>query len=209
MYSTTKLRHKEFELVPELVHILQQYLLGATHHMALRHTLCQTVQSPCKAVHLGIGGQPVVLHHVGQHFLGALGHQLLVLQEQLVHALREFGQGLRMPSRPISGQKMIVEQVHHHSGIAACVSPRTFSPGTLQRMGVRKVINGTMESDALLQGLREAREITAFHGIAHEVAHDHKRLCSGEVEVCKEIHLETVDQVTCDHPPIPDHRPLV
>ena len=70
-------------------------------------------------------------HHVGEHFPGAGGHQVLVRLQQGIHAGRIVGQGLKVQRLPGTGKQVVREEVHHHPGIAPRVGPDPRAPFAL------------------------------------------------------------------------------
>lgn len=113
-----------------------------------------------------------------------------MLVQQAIHALCEPCEGLLAEHRPIRGEQVVVEEVHDHRSIAPSVCMDPLPPLRQHGMDIGEGIDGPMQTQPPFDTRAEAGEITALHGIAHEVAHDHLRIAAGEVKMTQEIHAD-------------------
>lgn len=88
----------------------------------------------------------------------------------------------------IIGQEVVHYDVCEHGPVQAGLWPENGPGGKGGRMGICKGIDGTVQADALLYGLRIQGQLSSFHKVTDHIAGHQVRLVKGEVGVGKEVH---------------------
>jgi two-component system LytT family sensor kinase len=179
---------KGIELLLVSVEGCEENRFGSAHDMSPGGSCSQSGQGPRKAILCGIGHEPVICGHMCEHPADRWRHAFPVFTQNTVHAFRKTLQGLVAITGPVAREEVVIEHVHHNARITAGVGTEPRPPLALDGMCIGIAVDGPVQPDAMLDKRMVVVEIPPLHAVRHEIADDHQRLLTAQIQMPEIVH---------------------
>ena len=112
--------------------VFNQHVLRTVHGSTVERPTRQPGQRSSEPIDAGIGGEPVALYHEAEHVARAIGHEGVVLPQQVIHATVVYVEWPEAFDGPMAGEQVIIEQVEHDTRVLAGVGTQAFAAREIQ-----------------------------------------------------------------------------
>ena len=187
-YKSHQLREKGHKAILDGGVMFSDLSNGAVKSVIPFHSPCQTIQGFPYGVQLGIGPDPVMLHHPTHHQLHPFRHEFLLSFQGGISRINEFIKIQGCVPGPMLDQEMIENYIKDDTCKAPSLGTESLSQFTDQGMGVSKSIDPLMKLYACLDLLGQSFPIHIPEKISHDIPQSGRINSRRQIEVGQIVH---------------------